>query len=240
MSLQVSISGKRLELRERFLRSRGVRPCSHRALCRPGTRGESGNGVGWGVFAHVCALRVHFCVCVHVLHVCSACVCMHCMCVRILCVHCVCICVCARPVWACVCTQFTPVHCTHPCLVCRGGYAHACRAHSPVTPSDRVPLSPGPRCEEEEEEAEGCHPSRPCLHGGSCVHGSCHCPPGHSGARCQHREETAQGHGGTPWGQLETQGACKDTASTVRGKHMEGQGGDTWGHLKTWRDISGH
>ncbi|RLV89744.1 hypothetical protein DV515_00014742 [Chloebia gouldiae] len=36
---EVSISGKRLELRERFLRSRGVRPCGHRAPCRPGTRG---------------------------------------------------------------------------------------------------------------------------------------------------------------------------------------------------------
>ncbi|XP_030819499.1 basement membrane-specific heparan sulfate proteoglycan core protein isoform X2 [Camarhynchus parvulus] len=81
---EVSVSGKRLELRERFLRSHGVRPCGHRAPCRPGSR--------------------------------------------------------------------------------------------------------GPRCEdEEEEEAEGCHPSRPCLHGGSCVHGSCRCPPGHSGARCQHR-----------------------------------------------------
>ncbi|XP_041275343.1 basement membrane-specific heparan sulfate proteoglycan core protein isoform X4 [Onychostruthus taczanowskii] len=86
---EVSISGKRLELRERFLRSRGVRPCGHRAPCRPGTR--------------------------------------------------------------------------------------------------------GPRCEdEEEEEAEGCHPSRPCLHGGSCVHGSCRCPPGHSGARCQHRLALAE------------------------------------------------
>ncbi|XP_041319302.1 basement membrane-specific heparan sulfate proteoglycan core protein isoform X8 [Pyrgilauda ruficollis] len=86
---EVSISGKRLELRERFLRSRGVRPCGHRAPCRPGTR--------------------------------------------------------------------------------------------------------GPRCEdEEEEEAEGCHPSRPCLHGGSCVHGSCRCPPGHSGARCQHRSALAE------------------------------------------------
>ncbi|CAN8198554.1 unnamed protein product [Coccothraustes coccothraustes] len=86
---EVSISGKRLELRERFLRSRGVRPCGHRAPCRPGSR--------------------------------------------------------------------------------------------------------GPRCEdEEEEEAEGCHPSRPCLHGGSCVHGSCHCPPGHSGARCQHRSALAE------------------------------------------------
>ncbi|XP_050838438.1 basement membrane-specific heparan sulfate proteoglycan core protein isoform X6 [Serinus canaria] len=86
---EVSISGKRLELRERFLRSRGVRPCGHRAPCRPGSR--------------------------------------------------------------------------------------------------------GPRCEdEEEEEAEGCHPSRPCLHGGSCVHGSCRCPPGHSGARCQHRLALAE------------------------------------------------
>ncbi|XP_058674585.1 LOW QUALITY PROTEIN: basement membrane-specific heparan sulfate proteoglycan core protein [Ammospiza caudacuta] len=86
---EVSVSGKRLELRERFLRSRGVRPCGHRAPCRPGSR--------------------------------------------------------------------------------------------------------GPRCEdEEEEEAEGCHPSRPCLHGGSCVHGSCHCPPGHSGARCQHRSALAE------------------------------------------------
>ncbi|XP_059722449.1 basement membrane-specific heparan sulfate proteoglycan core protein isoform X3 [Haemorhous mexicanus] len=86
---EVSISGKRLELRERFLRSRGVRPCSHRAPCRPGSR--------------------------------------------------------------------------------------------------------GPRCEDdEEEEAEGCHPSRPCLHGGSCVHGSCRCPPGHSGARCQHRLALAE------------------------------------------------
>ncbi|XP_017588192.1 PREDICTED: basement membrane-specific heparan sulfate proteoglycan core protein [Corvus brachyrhynchos] len=36
---EVSISGKRVELRERFLRSRGVRPCGHRAPCRPGTRG---------------------------------------------------------------------------------------------------------------------------------------------------------------------------------------------------------
>ncbi|XP_064586428.1 basement membrane-specific heparan sulfate proteoglycan core protein isoform X2 [Zonotrichia leucophrys gambelii] len=86
---EVSVSGKRLELRERFLRSRGVRPCGHRAPCRPGSR--------------------------------------------------------------------------------------------------------GPRCEdEEEEEAEGCHPARPCLHGGSCVHGSCHCPPGHSGARCQHRSALAE------------------------------------------------
>ncbi|XP_058279281.1 basement membrane-specific heparan sulfate proteoglycan core protein isoform X3 [Hirundo rustica] len=86
---EVSVSGKRLELRERFLRSRGVRPCSHRAPCRPGTRGL--------------------------------------------------------------------------------------------------------RCEEEEEEeAEGCHPSQPCLHGGSCVHGSCRCPPGHSGARCQHRSALAE------------------------------------------------
>ncbi|XP_063033256.1 basement membrane-specific heparan sulfate proteoglycan core protein isoform X1 [Melospiza melodia melodia] len=86
---EVSVSGKRLELRERFLRSRGVRPCGHRAPCRPGSR--------------------------------------------------------------------------------------------------------GPRCEdEEEEEAEGCHLSRPCLHGGSCVHGSCHCPPGHSGARCQHRSALAE------------------------------------------------
>ncbi|KAM4758607.1 basement membrane-specific heparan sulfate proteoglycan core protein isoform 4-T4 [Cyanocitta cristata] len=90
---EVSISGKRLELRERFLHSRGVRPCGHRAPCRPGTR--------------------------------------------------------------------------------------------------------GPRCEEEEEEeeeeeAKGCHPSRPCLHGGSCVHGSCRCPPGYSGARCQHRSALAE------------------------------------------------
>ncbi|XP_041878084.1 basement membrane-specific heparan sulfate proteoglycan core protein isoform X4 [Corvus kubaryi] len=87
---EVSISGKRVELRERFLRSRGVRPCGHRAPCRPGTRGL--------------------------------------------------------------------------------------------------------RCEEEEEEeeAEGCHPSRPCLHGGSCVHGSCRCPPGYSGARCQHRSALAE------------------------------------------------
>ncbi|XP_031987365.1 basement membrane-specific heparan sulfate proteoglycan core protein isoform X4 [Corvus moneduloides] len=87
---EVSISGKRVELRERFLRSWGVRPCGHRAPCRPGTR--------------------------------------------------------------------------------------------------------GPRCEEEEEEeeAEGCHPSRPCLHGGSCVHGSCRCPPGYSGSRCQHRSALAE------------------------------------------------
>ncbi|XP_032935509.1 basement membrane-specific heparan sulfate proteoglycan core protein isoform X4 [Catharus ustulatus] len=87
---EVSISGKRVELRERFLRSQGVRPCSHRASCRPGTR--------------------------------------------------------------------------------------------------------GPRCEEEEEEeeAKGCHPSQPCLHGGSCVHGSCHCLPGYSGARCQHRPALAE------------------------------------------------
>ncbi|KAL9825380.1 LOW QUALITY PROTEIN: basement membrane-specific heparan sulfate proteoglycan core protein [Geothlypis trichas] len=85
---EVSVSGK-LELRERFLRSRGVRPCGLRAPCRPGSR--------------------------------------------------------------------------------------------------------GPRCEdEEEEEAEGCHPSRPCLHGGSCVHGSCHCLPGHSGAHCQHRSALAE------------------------------------------------
>ncbi|XP_063273588.1 basement membrane-specific heparan sulfate proteoglycan core protein isoform X1 [Prinia subflava] len=86
---EVSISGKRLELRERFLRSRGVRPCGHRTPCGPGTH--------------------------------------------------------------------------------------------------------GPRCEEEEEEeAKGCHASRPCLHGGSCVHGSCRCPPGHSGARCQHRSALAE------------------------------------------------
>ncbi|XP_072773405.1 basement membrane-specific heparan sulfate proteoglycan core protein isoform X6 [Taeniopygia guttata] len=86
---EVSVSGKRLELRERFLRSRGVRPCGHRAPCRPGTR--------------------------------------------------------------------------------------------------------GPRCEdEEEEEAEGCHPSQPCLHGGSCVRGSCRCPPGYGGARCQHRSALAE------------------------------------------------
>ncbi|XP_014117185.1 PREDICTED: basement membrane-specific heparan sulfate proteoglycan core protein isoform X3 [Pseudopodoces humilis] len=87
---EVSISGKRVELREQFLRSRGVRPCGHRAPCRPGSHG---------------------------------------------------------------------LHCEE---------------------------------EEEEEEAEGCHPSRPCLHGGSCVHGSCHCPPGHSGARCQHRSALAE------------------------------------------------
>ncbi|XP_056364035.1 basement membrane-specific heparan sulfate proteoglycan core protein isoform X2 [Oenanthe melanoleuca] len=89
---EVSVSGKRVELRERFLRSRGVRPCGHRAPCRPGAA--------------------------------------------------------------------------------------------------------GPRCEEEEEEeeeeAEGCHSSRPCLHGGSCVHGSCHCPPDRSGARCQHRSALAE------------------------------------------------
>ncbi|XP_066058873.1 basement membrane-specific heparan sulfate proteoglycan core protein isoform X2 [Chamaea fasciata] len=84
---EVSISGKRLELRERFLRSRGVQPCSHRTQCQPGTH--------------------------------------------------------------------------------------------------------GPRCKEE-EEAESCHLSRPCLHGGSCVHGSCRCPPGHSGARCQHRSALAE------------------------------------------------
>ncbi|XP_027764587.1 basement membrane-specific heparan sulfate proteoglycan core protein, partial [Empidonax traillii] len=87
---EVSINGKRLDLRERFLRSRGVRPCGQRAPCRPGTRG----------------LR---------------------------------------------CEQ-----------------------------------------EEEEEEAEACGPSRPCLHGGTCAHGSCHCPPGHGGARCQHRSALAE------------------------------------------------
>ncbi|XP_016158848.1 PREDICTED: basement membrane-specific heparan sulfate proteoglycan core protein [Ficedula albicollis] len=57
------------------------------------------------------------------------------------------------------------------------------------------PGAAGPRCqeeEEEEEEAEGCHSSRPCLHGGSCVHGSCHCPPERSGARCQHRSALAE------------------------------------------------
>ncbi|XP_017695325.1 PREDICTED: basement membrane-specific heparan sulfate proteoglycan core protein, partial [Lepidothrix coronata] len=75
---EVSINGKRLELRERFLRSRGVRPCRHRAPCRPGTRGETPGGRGGGTAGGVCTR-----VCVH-----CVCVCVHCVCVCSVCVHC--------------------------------------------------------------------------------------------------------------------------------------------------------
>lgn len=160
MSLQVSISGKRLELRERFLRSRGVRPCSHRAPCWPGTRGESGNGVGWGVVwcvsTRVCTACAFPCVCmccmcaVHVrLCVCGLHVCL-CMATCCLCVH---LCVCTACVglyvhvqftpvhtlMPCAHMQFIPVHCTHPCLACPEGAmpVHAVHTHlsSPVTVS---------------------------------------------------------------------------------------------------------
>lgn len=201
-----------MELRERFLRSRGVRPCGHRAPCRPGTHGESVDGERGTAFACVCAVHLRLCVCAQV------CVCPCALCVSVFCGHtqvahlftaytCA-MCICAVH----TCSLHSPVPCAHTCsthlftaLTPHLWGPCLCRAHSSITPSDQVRLSPGPRCkeeEEEEEEAESCHPSQPCLHGGSCVHGSCHCPPGYSGARCQHREGTAQGHGGSSWEHL--------------------------------------
>lgn len=180
-------------------------------------RARTGNG---GRHLHTCVQCVCVCVCVH------RCVRVRVHCVSVFCGHtqvahlftaytCA-LCTCAVH----TCSLHTPVprehtrsthmftaltpHLWGPCL---------CHTHSSVTPNDHILLSPGPRCEEEEEEeeAKGCHPSQPCLHGGSCVHGSCHCPPGYSGARCQHREGTAQGHGGSSWEHL----GCREHAGTL-------------------------
>lgn len=159
--MQVSISGKRLELRERFLHSRGVRPCSHRAPCWPGTRGESGNGVGWGVvwcvstrvctacafpcvcMCCMCAVHVRLCVCG--LHVCvhSACilrarVCVHCVCTACVFVHGHMLLVCAFVCMHCMCGLICAcaVHtCSHTYAMCTHA-VHTCSLHTPVP---RVP-----------------------------------------------------------------------------------------------------
>ncbi|XP_054251094.1 basement membrane-specific heparan sulfate proteoglycan core protein [Indicator indicator] len=64
-----------------------------------------------------------------------------------------------------------------------------------------LPVSPGPRCEREEDV---CLQRNPCLHGGTCKDGSCLCPPEYTGAYCQHNlalaeleQEWQEGSGGS-------------------------------------------